>query len=42
MPRAEQAGYRAEMSSLMRSLGLAKILAAGLVIFGFGGLLLSA
>jgi flagellar biosynthesis component FlhA len=42
MARAEQAGYRAEMSSLMRSLWLAKILAVGLVIFGFGGLLLSA
>ena len=42
MPRGEQAGYRAEMSALMHSLRLAKILAVGLVIFGLGGLLLSA
>jgi len=40
LPRAEQAGYRTEMSSLMRTLWAAKIVGVGLVILGIGGFLI--
>jgi len=35
---AERAAHRAEMRSLTRSLGIAKIIAATLAVLGFGGL----
>jgi hypothetical protein len=39
--RAEQAGYHSEMDTLKRSLQAVKIVAAGLVILGAGGFLLT-
>jgi hypothetical protein len=39
-PRAEQAGYQLELSTLMRSLRTTKLVSAGLVVVGFGGFLL--
>jgi hypothetical protein len=39
LPRAEQAGYVSEMDSLMHALRLAKLLGAGLIVFGFAGLM---
>jgi hypothetical protein len=40
LPRAEHAGYRREMSALMRTLWAAKIIGAGLVVLGVGGFLI--
>ena len=40
LPRSEHAGYRMEMSALMRTLWTAKIVGAGLVVLGIGGFLL--
>jgi hypothetical protein len=40
LPRAEHAGYRMEMSALMRTLWAAKIVAGGLVVLGVGGFLI--
>jgi len=41
MTRAEQAGHRFEMNSLMRTLYAVKIVSAGLVIVGAGGFILT-
>lgn len=41
LPGAEHAGYRMEMSSLMRTLWTAKIVGAGLVVLGIGGFILT-
>jgi hypothetical protein len=40
LPRAEHAGFRREMSALMRTLWAAKIIGAGLVVLGVGGFLI--
>ena len=39
--RAEHAGYRMEMTSLMQTLWAAKIVGAGLVVLGIGGFVLT-
>jgi hypothetical protein len=39
-PRAEQAGYQLELSQLIRSLRMTKLVSAGLIAVGFGGFLL--
>ena len=41
LPSAEHAGYRMEMSSLMRTLWSAKIVGAGLMVLGIGGFILT-
>jgi hypothetical protein len=41
LPRAEQAGYRSEMSALQRWLRAVKIVSAGLIVLGIGGFVLT-
>jgi shikimate 5-dehydrogenase len=41
LSRAEQAGYNLDQQALMRSLHAVKIVAAGLVVLGAGGFMLT-
>ena len=41
MPRSEQAGQRSDLQSLRQTLLVARIVSAGLVIFGLGGFFLA-